>query len=211
MLVSGSFLSDKLKPKEAINIFDKSDADYLHVDIMDGKFVLNKTYTIGDVIKFSSYTSKMMDIHLMVKNPDKYIDELCMLNVNDIIFHYEAVKNQMDVINHIKNNGVKAGVAINPETSPKVLFDLLPFIDIVLVMTVEPGKSGQKFMESVLYKIDVLKKEIDEKGYKTLISVDGGVNETNIDLLKEKKVDILVSSSYLLSGDVNNKIFLMKH
>lgn len=211
MLVSGSFLSDKLKPKEAINIFDKSDADYLHVDIMDGKFVLNKTYTIGDVIKFSSYSSKMMDIHLMVKNPDKYIDELCMLNVNDIIFHYEAVKNHMDVINHIKNNGVKAGVAINPETSPKVLFDLLSFIDIVLVMTVEPGKSGQKFMESALYKIDVLKKEIDEKGYKTLISVDGGVNETNIDLLKEKNVDILVSSSYLLSGDVNNKIFLMKH
>lgn len=211
MLISASFLSDKIKPKDAIELFDKTNVDYIHVDIMDGKFTENKSYTISEVIKYSNYTSKPLDIHLMVKNPDKYIDDLSTLHVNNITFHYEAVKNHLDIINHIKNNGIKVGTAINPDTSPKEIFGLLKYTDVVLIMSVVPGKSGQKFMESVLYKIDVLKKEIEEKNYKTLISVDGGVNEENISILKEKNVDILVSSSYLLSGEINNKISLMRN
>ena len=183
MEVSGSFLSNTIPPKEAVKIFDNSIVDYIHVDIMDGKFVENKTYTISEVTKLSELTTKMLDIHLMVKNPEKYIDELSMLNTKYITFHYEAVKNHIEIINHIKNNGLEVGIAINPETSPKDIFPLIKYLDLIIIMSVHPGKSGQTFLNSVLYKIDVL---------------------------KEKKVDILVSSSYLLKGDINNKISLMR-
>ena len=209
MLVSGSFLSSTISPKDAISYLDKF-VDLMHVDIMDGKFVENKTYTTGEVIKLSKYTTKPLDIHLMVKNPIKYIDELAMLNVNNITFHYEAVKNPMEVINHIKSMGIRCGLAINPETNVSEITEFLPFIDVILVMSVHPGKSGQKFIESVTYKIEVLRKLIEENSYNCKISVDGGVNEENIDMLKEKKVDILVSSSYLLSGETLKKVKYMK-
>lgn len=209
MLVSGSFLSSTISPRDAISYLDKF-VDLMHVDIMDGKFVENKTYTTGEVIKLSKYTTKPLDIHLMVKNPIKYIDELAMLNVNNITFHYEAVKKPMEVINHIKSMGIRCGLAINPETNVSDITEFLPFIDIILVMSVHPGKSGQKFLESVTYKIEVLRKLIEENSYNCKISVDGGVNEENIDMLKEKKVDILVSSSYLLSGETLKKVKYMK-
>lgn len=209
MLVSGSFLSSTISPRDAISYLDKY-VDLVHVDIMDGKFVENKTYTTGEVIKLSKYTTKPLDIHLMVKNPIKYIDELAMLNVNNITFHYEAVKKPMEVINHIKSMGIRCGLAINPETNVSDITEFLPFIDIILVMSVHPGKSGQKFLESVTYKIEVLRKLIEENSYNCKISVDGGVNEENIDMLKEKKVDILVSSSYLLSGETLKKVKYMK-
>ena len=210
MEVSGSFLSNTIPPKEAVKIFDNSIVDYIHVDIMDGKFVDNKTYTVSEVTKLSELTTKMLDIHLMVKNPEKYIDELSMLNTKYITFHYEAVKNHIDIINHIKNNGLEVGIAINPETSPKDIFQLIKYLDLIIIMSVHPGKSGQTLLNSVLYKIDVLKKYITDNNLKTKISIDGGVNETNIDILKEKKVDILVSSSYLLKGDINNKVKYIK-
>ena len=209
MLVSGSFLSSTISPKDAISYLDKF-VDLMHVDIMDGKFVENKTYTTCEVIKLSKYTTKPLDIHLMVKNPIKYIDELAMLNVNNITFHYEAVKKPMEVINHIKSMGIRCGLAINPETNVSDITEFLPFIDVILVMSVHPGKSGQKFLESITYKIDVLRKLINENSYNCKISVDGGVNEENIDMLKEKKVDILVSSSYLLSGKTLKKVKYMK-
>ena len=209
MLVSGSFLSSTISPRDAISYLDKF-VDLMHVDIMDGKFVENKTYTTGEVIKLSKYTTKPLDIHLMVKNPIKYIDELAMLNVNNITFHYEAVKKPMEVINHIKSMGIRCGLAINPETNVSDITDFLPFIDVILVMSVHPGKSGQKFIESVTYKIEVLRKLIEENSYNCKISVDGGVNEENIDMLKEKKVDILVSSSYLLNGETLKKVKYMK-
>ncbi len=209
MLVSGSFLSSTISPRDAISYLDKF-VDLMHVDIMDGKFVENKTYTTGEVIKLSKYTTKPLDIHLMVKNPIKYIDELAMLNVNNITFHYEAVKKPMEVINHIKSMGIRCGLAINPETNVSDITEFLPFIDVILVMSVHPGKSGQKFIESVTYKIEVLRKLIEENSYNCKISVDGGVNEENIDMLKEKKVDILVSSSYLLNGETLKKVKYMK-
>jgi len=204
MLVSGSFFSHN--PKETISKYDKTSIDFIHVDVADGKFVPKKSFTIGDISKFSTYTSKPLDIHLMVSNPEKYIDDLSMLNTEYITFHYESVKDSMKVINHIKDNGVKVGISIKPSTSISEIFEFLPFLDMVLVMSVEPGLSGQKFMESVLYKIEVLRKEIDEKGYKTIISVDGGINDYSFSLVKEKGVDMVVSESYLLDGDIINKI-----
>lgn len=210
MLVSGSFLSDSIKPKDAINILDSGGVDYIHVDIMDGKFVSNKSYTLSEVEKFSTYTTKPLDVHLMVSNPLKYVDSLCMLNTEFITFHFEAVKNHKEVIEHIKNNGVRVGISIKPETSVSDIFEFLSLVDLVLVMSVEPGKSGQKFMDSVLYKIEALRRKIDECGYKTIISVDGGINEESLPKVIEKGVDMVVSSSYLLSGNIIEKVKKIK-
>ena len=207
MLVSGSILCDK--PMSAVKCYDKSSIDYIHLDIMDGKFVENKSFTISKIEKFSKFTSKKFDVHLMVNNPLKYIDSLSMLNVSYITFHLEAVKDVMSVINRIKDNGIKVGISIKPGTNVSEVFPLLPYLDMVLIMSVEPGKSGQSFMSSVLYKIDVLRKEIAEKGYKTLISIDGGINEDSAS--KVVGVDVVVSASYLLSGNIEDKLKFLRN
>lgn len=209
MLISGSFLNQN--PKSTIEKFDKSSIDYVHVDIADGKFVSEKSYTIGEVIKYSNYTSKPLDIHLMVSNPLKYIDELSILNVAYITFHLEAVKNPIQIIDHIKNKGLKVGISIKPDTGVDKVLPFLPFVDLILIMSVVPGKSGQKFMESVLYKIDILKREIIEKSYNTIISIDGGINEESFPKAFEKGVDMVVSSSYLLKGNIEDKINFLKN
>lgn len=208
MLVSGSILCDK--PIDAVKSFDKSSIDFIHLDIMDGKFVSQKSFTMSQIEKLVSNTNKKLDAHLMVSNPSKYIDSLSMLNISYITFHLEAVKDVLSVINHIKGNGVKAGMSIKPSTPVSKIFEFLPYLDMVLIMSVEPGKSGQKFMDSVLYKIEALRREIDEKGYKTIISVDGGINEESFSKVKNARVDMVVSSSYLLSGDLEKKIKFFK-
>lgn len=205
MLVSGSLLSNEISPSVAIKSLDKIGIDYLHVDVMDGKFVSQKGLTIKEVIDLSKYTTKKLDIHLMVKNPIKYIEEFSLLNIEYITFHYEAVKNHIEIINLIKNYGIKVGIAIKPSTSVNDIGSLLELVDLVLVMSVEPGKSGQKFIESVVYKMDVLKRLKDEKNYKYIINVDGGINEETFEKVKPY-VDMVVSASYLLSGNGIEKV-----
>ena len=205
MLVSGSFLSNEISPSVAIKSLDKIGIDYLHVDVMDGKFVTQKGLTIKEVIDLSKYTTKKLDIHLMVKNPIKYIEEFSLLNTEYITFHYEAVKNHIEIINLIKNYGIKAGIAIKPSTSVNDIEGLLELVDLVLVMSVEPGKSGQKFMESVVYKMEALKRLKEEKNYKYIINVDGGINEETFEKVKPY-VDMVVSASYLLSGNGIEKV-----
>lgn len=205
MLVSGSFLSNEISPKDAIKMLNKTDMDYLHVDIMDGKFVPEKTFTIKEVTEFSKYTNKSLDVHLMVKNPIKYIDDLSMLNTSYITFHYEAVKNHKEIIDKIKNNGLKAGISIKPNTNIKEIEGLLDELDLILVMSVEPGKSGQAFMESVIYKLKILKKLKEEKGYKYIINIDGGINNETFTKVKDY-VDMVVSASYLLKGNAEQKV-----
>ena len=210
MKVSVSFLSSVLKPNLIIGRINNTTADFVHVDVMDGKFVDNKTYSIGEVLKLSNCMKKPMDVHLMVNNPKKYIEKLALLNVEYITFHYESVKNIEDVIDLIHNCGLKAGISIKPSTNASEIINYLDKLDLVLVMSVEPGKSGQSFMNSVLYKIESLKKVIDEKGYKTIISVDGGINEETARLVKDKGADMVVSASFLHDGDMLSKVNLLK-
>lgn len=210
MKVSVSFLSSVLKPNVIIDKINNTNADFVHVDVMDGKFVDNKTYSIGEILKLSNYMKKPMDVHLMVNNPKKYIEKLALLNVEYITFHYESVKNVEDVIELIHNCGLKAGISIKPSTNASEIINYLDRLDLVLVMSVEPGKSGQSFMSSVIYKIESLKKVIDEKGYKTVISVDGGINEETARLVKDKGADMVVSASYLHDGDMLSKVNLLK-
>ena len=204
MKVSVSILSSSIKPQDIVKKLDNTKADFIHVDIMDGKFVENKTWTISEVKKIVSYSKLPLDVHLMVENPSKYIEDYALLNTSYITFHYEAVKDIDKMINEIKNYGLKVGIAINPETDEKVLYPYLSKIDQVLVMSVHPGNSGQSFIENTPNKIENLKQEIINQNAKTIISVDGGINDETGKLCVDKGVDMLVSASYIHKDIVNN-------
>lgn len=204
MKVGVSILSSSIKAEDIVKKLDGSSADYIHVDIMDGKFVENKTWTYSEVKKIVSYSSLPLNVHLMVKDPAKYIEDYALLNTTILIFHYEAVKDIESMISLVKEYGLKVGIAINPETSEEVLFPYLKDIDVALVMSVVPGKSGQSFIENTPSKIKNLKEEIIRQGVKTIISVDGGINDETGLLCKEAGVDMLVSASYIHKDIVNN-------
>lgn len=204
MKVSVSILSSSIKPQDIVKKLDNTKADFIHVDIMDGKFIKNKTWTISEVKKIVSYSKLPLDVHLMVENPSKYIEDYALLNTSYITFHYEAVKDIDKMINEIKNYGLKVGIAINPETDEKVLYPYLTKVDQVLVMSVHPGKSGQSFIDNTPNKIENLKQEIINQNAKAIISVDGGINDETGKLCVDKGVDILVSASYIHKDIVNN-------
>lgn len=209
MKVNVSILSNTLKPLDIVKELDKTNADAIHIDIMDGKFVDNKTWTTSEIIKLTKYSNLPLDVHLMVNNPSKYIEDYAMLNTNNITFHYEAVKDVNKVINEIKDYGLKVGIAVNPDTDVKNIYDYLSNIDIVLIMSVYPGKSGQVFINETLNKIKELKDYIVNNNLKTLISVDGGINDETGKLCKEAGADILVSASYI-HNDIKNNIDKLK-
>lgn len=209
MLVSGSILSDKVSTKDAVKCMENANVDYLHIDVMDGKFVKNKSYTIKEVMDLTKYTNKQLDIHLMVKNPLKYIDAFSMLNTAYITFHYEAVRNPDEIIDSIKNKGIKVGLSIKPKTNVNEIEKYLSKVDLILIMSVEPGKSGQSFMDSVIYKTEILKKLRDEKKYNFIINIDGGINNESFPKIKDN-VDMVVSASYLLSGNAKEKVECFK-
>ena len=209
MKVSVSILSNSIKPVDIVKKLDNTKADYIHIDIMDGKFVENKTWTVSEIKKITSCSKLPLDVHLMVENPSKYIEEFALLNTNYIAFHYEAVKDIDKMINEIKKYGLKVGIAINPETSEEVVFPYLSRIDEVLVMSVHPGKSGHLFIESTLDKIERLKNEILRQNVKTIISVDGGINDETGKLCLQKGIDMLVSASYI-HKDITNNINILK-
>ena len=205
MKVSVSVLSNEIKPQDIVKKLDLSKPDYIHIDIMDGKFVSNKTWTTSEVKKFTSYSTLPLEVHLMVNNPSKYIEDYALMNTSIIIFHYEAVKDINEMINKVKLYGLKVGIAINPETNINVLIPYLNMIDEVLIMSVHPGKSGQSFIEESLEKISVLKNIILEGNYKTIISVDGGINNETGLLCKDAGADELVSASYIHKDIINNR------
>lgn len=195
MLVSTSFLSSKNIPRD-LEKLNETDTDYIHVDIMDGKFVKNKTMPFSEMKNIYKYTSKRLDVHLMVKNVEKYIKDYVTLNTEFISFHIET-ENVLENLNLIKKHGIKSGLAIKPNTEVKELVPYLPLLDIVIVMSVEPGLGGQEFISETEEKINELRVLLDEYDSNALISVDGGVNKNT----KNKcfNADILVSGSYIIN------------
>ena len=204
MKVSVSILSSSIKPQDIVKKLDESKADYIHLDIMDGKFVENKTWTYSEVKKIISYSKLPLDVHLMVDKPEKYIEDYAMLNTSYLTFHFEACKDVNKVISLIKCYGLKVGVSISPDTDVSVLYPYLKDIDQVLIMSVYPGKSGQSFIESSVDKIKELKDEIINQNANTIISVDGGINNETGVLCKEAGVDMLVSASYIHNSVYEN-------
>ena len=195
MKVAVSFIKSKYNEKETIDIINQTSADYLHVDIMDGVFVDNKNYDYEDIELFVKDNHKQLDIHLMCNNPLEYIKDYLKLKPYNISFHIEAEKNPTRIIDFLHENNIKCGLAINPETDLKVIIPYLNKIDTVLVMSVHPGKGGQKFMLEIVNKI----KELSKLKGNFVIEVDGGVNSDSICHLEN--VDIVVSGSYICESD----------
>lgn len=205
MKISASFLSIKEDLKNNIKKLDNSNIDYLHLDIMDNIFVPNITWDFNEISNLLEDTIKPKDIHLMVKDVINYINDYSNLNPEFITFHLEAVGNVSEVINYIKSKNIKVGISIKPNTKVNELLEYLPFVDLVLVMSVEPGFGGQKFIDSSMEKIDELYSIRENNNYNYLIEVDGGINADNIKTLN--KADIVVVGSYITdNSDYNSAI-----
>jgi len=201
--VSTSILN---KEDKFINIekLNNSNTDFIHLDIMDGKFVNNTFISKEELPKVIESCNKKIDIHLMVENPKEYIDICKGYDISYITIHYEN-KNSLELVNYIKESGFKVGMSIKPETGLEEIFDILEKIDLVLVMSVNPGYSGQTFIDSSEDKINKLRNEIERRKLDVVISVDGGVCDSVLD--KIKNTDIIVSASFVLNNlDNINKL-----
>lgn len=197
MLVSTSFLSSNNIPRD-LKKLNETDTDYIHVDVMDGKFVPNKTMPFSEMKNIYKYTSKRLDVHLMVNDPTKYINYYATLNTEYITIHEEIDVDIIEMLKLIKSYGIKCGLAIKPDTLVSDLVPYLPLLDLVLVMSVEPGAGGQKFIMQSEDKIKEVKTLIDTYNLSTKISVDGGINSETKDYCS--LCDILVSGSYIVNS-----------
>lgn len=196
--VSVTFLSSTDVVRD-LKLLDMTDTDYVHVDVMDGKFVPNKTMPFSEIKNIGKYTSKRLDIHLMVEDPSKYIPLYASLNAEYITFHVEVDEDIEESLKMIRNYSIKAGLAIKPETKISELVPYLPYLDLVLVMSVEPGAGGQKFIEGAEDKINELRELLDTYHSQAVINVDGGIND--VTCKKCYNADIVASGSYVVRSD----------
>ncbi|MGN0030367.1 MAG: ribulose-phosphate 3-epimerase [Candidatus Gastranaerophilaceae bacterium] len=211
VIVSPSILSaDFANLEKEICKVEQAGADWIHVDVMDGHFVPNITIGIPVVKSLRKVTQLPLDVHLMIENPEKYIKDFANAGADIITFHYEAVdiKNVKSVIDLIKSFGVKAGMSIKPKTHPDKALPFLKDLDLLLVMTVEPGFGGQKFMEDCAEKIKFLKPSSPEN---LIIQVDGGINDKTAKICTEYGANSLVAGNYIYkSEDIKKAIELLR-
>lgn len=207
MKISVSFTKFKENQKKTIEAINQTDADYLHIDLMDGKFVNNKQQLPNEINKLLPYIKKPLDVHLMAENPLKYLDFFANINTDYFVVHLEINQDINHIYNEVSKRGLRFGLAINPETDIKEIEPIISLLDQVLIMSVNPGAGGSSFMPEVLSKIKKLKELKEEYNYQYLINVDGGVNDETINLVKESGADMVVSGSYIcLSDDMQGSI-----
>ena len=199
IIISPSILSsDFAKLGDEIKKLENSNADWIHVDVMDGHFVPNLTIGAPVVKSIRKVTKLPLDVHLMIEKPEKYIKDFASAGSDYITFHYEAtLDNTLNVIKMIKDFGIKAGISIKPKTPPEVLKKYISDLDLVLIMTVEPGFGGQKFMSDCADKIGIIRKYSDN----IIIEVDGGINRETAVYCKKLGVNALVAGNYVFSAD----------
>ena len=185
--------------KFELNRINDSSIKYVHIDIMDGYFVEKNTENLFNMKAICKYTNKKIDVHLMVKKPKIFITNFLKYNPDIISFHIESEENISENISLIKSHGIKCGIAINPETDIHTLNNYVKNIDVILIMSVVPGKGGQKFINSTFKKIKLIKEKLLKINPKIKLEIDGGVNNLNSKLLNKSGADILVSGSYLIN------------
>lgn len=201
VLVAPSLLSaDFGDLRKEIEMINRSEADMLHLDIMDGVFVPNISFGFPVIESVAKYCKKPLDVHLMIVQPEKFIEQFQKLGTTYLNVHYEACVHLNRVIHEIKEHGMKVGVTLNPSTPVASLVDVINDIDLVLIMTVNPGFGGQKFIEHSIEKVKMLKELIVKSGSKALIEVDGGVNLEAGRRLVDAGVDILVSGNTIFNA-----------
>ncbi len=209
ILVAPSILSaDFANLERDINKVEKANADWIHVDVMDGHFVPNISIGVPVVKSIKNVTKLPLDVHLMIEKPQKYIEAFALAGANILTIHYETVPNPKEVLNLIKSNGMKAGISIKPKTLAKVLDPLYDYLDLILVMTVEPGFGGQEFIADCAMKL---------KYYKSLnlaniyLEVDGGINERTAKIAVANGANVLVAGNYIYQApDVKRAIESLK-
>lgn len=187
--------------EKEIDRINSSNADWLHCDVMDGVFVPNISIGLPVVEAVSKISQKPIDVHLMIVEPAKYIDRFCNLGIDILTIHQEACKHLQRGIFQIKENGVKAGVSLSPHTPVTTLTDVIAELDLVLIMSVNPGFGGQKLIENTYRKVDELKNLVEKSNSKALIQVDGGVNINNARQLFDSGVNILVTGTTVFKSD----------
>nr|WP_299174670.1 ribulose-phosphate 3-epimerase [uncultured Allomuricauda sp.] len=200
-LVAPSLLAaDFANLQRDVQMVNQSEADWFHLDIMDGVFVPNISFGMPVVKAIAEHAKKTLDVHLMIVDPDRYIKTFADLGSDNLTVHYEACTHLHRTLQAIKAEGMKAGVALNPHTSVTVLEDTIQDIDLVCLMSVNPGFGGQSFIENTYQKVSDLKNIIKRKNSSTLIEIDGGVNATNAKKLVDAGADILVAGSFVFKS-----------
>ena len=198
--------ADYGKLAEEIQIIDEAGAQYIHIDVMDGAFVPSISIGMPVLKSIRQYTDKIMDVHLMIEDPDRYIADFAEAGADIITVHAEACRHLDRTISLIKEQGVLAGVALNPATPLSVLEYVLPQVDMVLIMSVNPGFGGQKFIPYTIDKLQELQQLLSKKGLKTDVEVDGGVTLDNVDDVLDAGANIIVAGSAVFSGDAAENV-----
>jgi ribulose-phosphate 3-epimerase len=205
MICSPSFLSsdfNKLKSE----IESVSYAKWLHFDVMDGNFVKNTTYNHLMVKEIKTFSKQFFDVHLMIDNPEKYYHNYISEGADLVTFHYEATEKPLELIQAIKSNNILAGISLKPDSPVNVLDSLLPYVDLILIMSVEPGEGGQDFLPSSLDKLAYLDELRNRHNYSYYLEVDGGINLENAKLVKDKGCDVIVVGSFIFKKENRRKI-----
>lgn len=204
--------SNFLKLQDECDMLNESEADWFHLDVMDGRFVPNISFGLPVIAKIREATTKPCDVHLMIEEPGKYAADFKLAGADHLIVHYEACPHLHRNIQQIKNLGMKAGVAINPHTPVQVLQDILQDIDIVCMMSVNPGFGGQHFIDHTLVKIQMLRQRIDQLELKTIIEVDGGVTLNNAKTIIDAGAhSLVVGTTIFNNSQPKHIIHQLKH
>ena len=212
-VISPSLLAcDFLKLQEACDMLNESEADWFHLDVMDGRFVPNISFGMAIVEKICKTTNKPCDVHLMIEEPGRYAADFKIAGADHLIVHYEACPHLHRNIQQIKDLGMKAGVAINPHTPVQLLQDIIEYTDIVCMMSVNPGFGGQEFIPHTLTKIQLLRQRIDQLKLHTIIEVDGGITLENAHAVIEAGAHALVAGTTIFNAsDPKEAIHRLKH